>query len=882
MLSLLYSLTPRRSNSASPIVGRMAFLGQIESKPFSSQPKKYEPLIKFRHGFNSDLRHKVSSKSLESVGALKTLEIACKARAVDAIQQEWTQGRIKFAILGAGQELPQILMVNQKPAWMSGYYRDLAATLASGALSEQHVFAQALGDAEPGHDPASNGRMMAHHFGDRALNSDGSLANMAGKIRIASRSSALGSQMPAVYGIGVSLKGTGQFNVAFIGDSSCAEGVFWESLNQIAIAQCPTVIMVMDNGMGITVPVEKQVAHGNISKAASGIIKTLGPVDGWDYQAVKKACSDAAASAKNDVPVLVHVKVTRPHGHSSTGGTRADSLELKQFNQEYDGIEHLKQAIKDQGWADDAQINQVIQGAQAYVREASEQAWQHYYQPIVDLAKNCVQVFQQVSESPALTDSDLKLVAKKIIARSELTANVALTRYELHQFMQQVLLTLHRGGGEASHVQQVVAWINAQQSASVTRWSSDVFASEKFSAKSVLVVEPTYPTSQQKMDTLAHIIGAGLSTLLSKDPELCIFGQDAGQLGGVSTCTLGLQSGVEQSVSGDWKKAPALEQYLPEKGFGADRVFDTAISEAVGIIGLALGRALVGKASIAEIQYVDYMPYALQQLIDEVASLRHRTAGGQQAPMLIRTHGHRQLGMWHSGSPMGLLMSIPGLHILVPRSGVQASRLYQAVMQGKDPAVSVEPLNEMYAKEAVPDNLDQATLPVGHAEIIVDTTDGVDDANQCTVVTYGGSCCRISGQVAADLKKEGIGIKVVDLQTLSPLDVNGVAKAAIRATGKVVWFDEDYPNGAMSFIAKELLHGGDNPDEKLIYAIESETFLTARPHKPAYGADGGAYSKPQAEDVQLAVLKVLDAADGGKRLPPGLLSREAIERRILK
>jgi pyruvate/2-oxoglutarate/acetoin dehydrogenase E1 component/TPP-dependent pyruvate/acetoin dehydrogenase alpha subunit len=862
-------------------------------------PQSYETDTAWQT-LRAELGFQKDAPATEQETMLYHLWLAQVSRSLDETQTEWTKGRIPFAVWGAGQELAQTLMVAEGPRFISGYYRDLAGTLASGATDAQQIMAQVLGDTEPGHDPASGGRMMGSHFGDVALDADGNRLDMSGKIRIVSRSSALASQMPTAAGIGAELKGTGDFNLVLLGDATCAEGLFWESLNQMAIEGQPTVVMVMDNDFGISVPSSLQVAHSSISQAAAGFspaVKIIGPVKGWEYDAIQSATREAANVARTEQrPVLLHVKCTRPFGHSSTGGTRAISAERLQYEQQSDCLEHLAKTIKDRDVAKEATVEKVRKAATEHAQTASQAAWEAYYTPIAELATEALALFHAACPKPNPSSDpseqarfqQLHQQAQGTRARCDANTPSSLTRSEIEIFLRDTLDALYQSNTSSEAVTQLAQFIQSLQEDSMERWSSNVFAPPAHSGAHATPVAARYAddhavdnndaTAKAAKDTQAHIISASLSCIMKSLPGLKVFGEDTGALGGVSTCTLGLQSGEAQVLPEIWKRSPALQQYIPKAGFG-QRVFDTGIAEAY-IIGKAIGRAQFGKPSVAEIQYLDYMPFALQQLIDEAGPMRHRTDGGQETPFLVRTHGHRLLGMWHSGSPMGMLMGIPGIRVLVPRNGTQANGLYRAALvHGKDPAVSIESLSEMYTPEPVPENLAEHTVPLGHSEVLVDTTPEATPENQCTIITYGGASCKIAQQATNQLAKKNIGVRVVDLQTLSPLDTNQVARDAIRATGKVLWLDEDYPNGAMAMIAKSLLHDGPEED-KPFYNIESQRFLTARPHKPAYGKDGGYYSKPQTYDVVDAVRRLLDDADGGKRAPNGVLSQEALLSKI--
>ena len=376
-------------------------------------------------------------------------------------------------------------------------------------------------------------------------------------------------------------------------------------------------------------------------------------------------------------------------------------------------------------------------------------------------------------------------------------------------------------------------------------YSTAVYAEGMQSPCNAVRVDPVLSTSTdagQAEDTQAHIISAGIATLMTADLRIVVYGEDVGHIGGVLGSTLGLQKG-RSGIKDIRKDAPAIARYMPEYGFGEERVWDHGIAENA-IVGTAVGMSLRGLLPIAEIQFLDYLVWALQQIVDEVASLRHRTDGGQACPMLIRTPGHREMGMWHSGSPLGMVLSsCPGLRVLVPRNGVQAVAMYRAVLASGDPALSVEPLARMRLKETVPENLDEICLPLGQSEILRHGTD-------VTIVTYG-FCCEVAIEAAANLALRGIEVEVVDLQTLNPLDLNRVAEESIKRTGAALFLDEDIPEGATAIIAKALMF-----DRGLFWDDEKPEFVTAPHHKPPYGTDGKFFTKPQARDVIAAVLRM--------------------------
>jgi len=831
--------------------------------------------------------HEEPSPPFEPQTVLHDFRLAMISRQLDEVEKKWQiQGRAKFCILGAGQEIAQVCAARplQPGDWMRSYYRGLAESLAAGICTPRQVLAQVLGDPHGAYnDPASGGRMMGRHFGSRLLDQEGSLRDLRRGINHASDVSCTGSQMGPALGLAAASKvfssndelrrrhpklsqdGREVTHVS-IGDASMAEGISLEAVNQAVVQHLPLIISVFDNGYGISVPGEKQVAHGSITKALRGFeydpqsqsgLATFGPLKDWQYSSLRSGYEQAYEWVrKTRGPALVHVQVTQPAGHSSSGDHRRyKSNERLRWEAERDGITHLRNWILARGIAGATELEEIERHVHELVAAEAEIAWCEYYQPLIDLGLEAYSLWES-SGGPVLGAS-LAATASDLRADATLDAQAYVSRGRVLRLARSLLQALRGTSRYSEFAPKVRAFCQRVAQDGKQIYASSVFAPPHRSATRAETVAPTYDSRES--DSGAHIIAAGLASMMEEDLRIVVFGEDVGGLGGVTTCTLGLQTGMAQIEPEIWRKSPALRRYVNKTGYGAHRVWDTGISEAT-IVGAACGLAVRGLRPVAEIQYHDYVNYGAQQLEDEIASLRYRTRGGQEAPCLVRCHGHRLLGMWHSGSPMAMMLRMPGLFVIAPRDAVQAVALYRAaLLRGHDPVFSVEPLLGLYARTSVPSNLGQIQVPLGSSEIL-------REGSMVTIVTYG-HCCALAIQAAGELQAGySIEAEVIDLQSLNPLDLNDLAGASVRKTGNVLFLDEDYENGAMSMIAKTILFDRRDPEGRpMTWFVEAARVLTAPAHKPAYGTDGGFFSKPQVEDIVDAVCSMLDELDGGSR-----------------
>lgn len=815
---------------------------------------------------------------------LSDYRVAVRARQADLAEKAFqADGKAKFCILAGGQELAQITAVRELRAgdWVRGYYRSGAEVLALGTLTVRQMIAQVIGDTTGMRDPSSGGRMMGRHPGSRLLDEHGDPVNFMNQVNRASDVSSTSSQMPVAVGLArashvfrdvpglqdpkfSSLSHGGQeVALVSIGDASMAEGTAYEAIAQAVVQQLPLVVSVMDNGYGISVPGDKQIPHGSVSRSLSGFaanddaqsgLKMIGPVSGWDYPALRTAYQSAFEWVRSGRgPALVHTLVTQPFGHSSSGDhARYKTPERLDYDKNMDGIQHMRAWMIETGLSTEAELATLDADEMQYVESEAKAAWTDYYQTIVDEASGVVDLYDRIiMEIPELEDF-VRAEIQSFREKFTIDTQSRISRGDMILSMRSVLRAAKKLGFDNNNsVADLHALFQKMMRDGKEAYSSKVYAEGDKSPLNAPHIPPQYSESSE-VDTSAHVISAGIATFMRDDPRVVLYGEDTGKIGGVVTSTLGLQGGHNSIIPSHLKGSPAIREHVPSEGFGESRSWDHAIAEST-IVGTAVGLSLRGLKPIAEIQYHDYVVWGLQQMVDELSSLRHRTDGGQQAPALLRTHGHQFLGMWHSGSPMGMVLaSCPGLRVLVPRDGVQAVAMYRAVLQGGDPAFSVEPLADLWSKIPVPTNLDEVSIPLGQSEVLRPGTD-------VTIVTYGHNCY-IALEAARSLQEDGVSVEVVDLQTLSPLDVNGEALKSIQKTGKVLFLDEDVPNGAMSMVQKTLIN-----DRGALFDIETMDVLTAPEHKPPYGADGKFFGKPQPHDVCDRIFAMLDGLDNGNR-----------------
>jgi 2-oxoisovalerate dehydrogenase E1 component len=785
----------------------------------------------------------IADLALDSDMVLNDYRLGLVSRQLSyAGRREVMSGKAKFGIFGDGKELPQLAMAHvfQPGDFRSGYYRDQTFMLAAGMTTLEQQFAQLYAHADLEADPASGGRAMNAHFGTRSLNPDGSWKNLSALPNSSSDVSPTGSQMPRLVGLAYasrlfreieSLRSLEQFSrqgneIAFgtIGNASTSEGMFWEAVNAIGVLKSPAVITIYDDGYGISVTNEHQMVKGDLTELLQGFQRApdgtegydIYTVRGWDYPALLRAYQQAADTARRDhVPAILHViELTQPQGHSTSGShERYKTPERLQWEQDFDGLRKFKEWIIDQGLAEEEDLQQLETQARQSVEEARKRAWQAYLSPIQAERKQVVELIDEAAGSSA-HQSELEKIGKRL--RSLPTP----LRRDIMIALYQALFALRTEPAAAR--QPLLAWKLAH-----TEENEQRFAEELYSETALEV--PAVPAQYSPDSTEVYgfnVLNACFDAMLARDPRVIAFGEDVGRLGDVNQGFHGLQ----------------------EK-HGELRVSDTGIRE-VTIIGQAIGLALRGLRPIAEIQYLDYLLYALQIMSDDLATLRWRTRGGQKAPVIVRTRGHRLEGIWHSGSQMaGILHLVRGMYVLVPRNMTQAAGFYNTLLQADEPAIVVEVLNGYRIKERLPDNLSEFTLPLGVPEVLRAGED-------VTVVSYGATL-RIVMEAAAQLSRAGIEVEVIDVQSLLPFDLPGVILESLKKTNRIVFVDEDVPGGTTAYMLQEVIEkqGG-------YYWLDSEPrTLPGKPHRPAYGSDGDYWSKPNAEQIFETVYDLMNEVD---------------------
>ena len=767
-------------------------------------------------------------------------------------RKEVLTGKAKFGIVGDGKELPQLAMakVFRNGDWRSGYYRDQTFALATGVLTIEAFFAQLYADTSVEREPASAGRQMPCHFATRSLNSDGSWKDLTKMKNISSDISPTAGQMPRLLGLAlaskvfkeVTFEGSEKFSqqgkeIAFgtIGDASTAEGHFWETMNAACALQVPMIMSIWNDGYGISVPTHNQRAKANLSEALSGFQRKTGENQGceiieakaWDYPSLIDAYAKAEHFAREEgIPVLVHItEVTQPQGHSTSGShERYKNEERLNFETEFDCLNKFKEWILNYSIEIDGEtqilatleeLDNIDREAKNYVREKQKKAWADYRNSIQNIQGQVLPLIEDLKSQKEVADllenfSKLVSVGKKEIfalARKVLWATKT-QNSEKRQKLQEIYQKL----------------LNTE----TDNYSSHLYSESKWSATKVQEIKPIFSEQSELVDGRV-IIRNNFDKIFEKYPETLIFGEDTGNIGDVNQGLEGLQ-----------------------KKYGSTRIADTGIREAT-ILGQGIGLAMRGLRPIAEIQYLDYILYCLQGMSDDLATLQYRTKGGQKAPVVVRTRGHRLEGVWHSGSPMaGILNLVKGMMVLVPRNLTQAAGFYNTMLKSDDTALIIEPLNGYRLKEKQPDNIGEFTLPVGKIEI---TKTGKD----ITLVTYG-STWKIVTEAANELEKLGINAEIIDIQSLIPFDITAEILESVKKTNRLMVIDEDVEGGASAYIIQQILE----KQGAFRYLDSLPTTLTAKNHRPAYASDGDYFSKPSVEDIVEKVYEIFHESNPAK------------------
>lgn len=777
--------------------------------------------------------------------AIDDYQLAYKSRQASLIgRREALSGKAKFGIFGDGKEVAQIAMAKafQKGDFRSGYYRDQTFMFALGIHSFQEFFAQLFGHNDLDFEPASGGRMMNAHFATRSLKSDGSWKNLSKMFNSSADISPTAGQMPRLVGLSYAskiyrgveeLKEMIQFSdrgneVAFgtIGNASCAEGIFWETVNAVGVLKSPMVLSIWDDGFGISVPNEYQLTR-DLSTLLSGFQREPGSdkgydiytVKAWDYPTLIETYSKATDTAREEhIPAIIHViESTQPQGHSTSGShERYKSTQRLEWEAEFDCMKKFREWMIDQDYASDDELTRMEEKDRKFMEEVRKAAWEAYKAPI----HAEVEEFGEIIDEIATVTPNVNGL---IDIKNDLAKIQAPLRQDIMVAVRNALLSLREVYNPAKQV--LIQWKQQLDSQNAKRVGSNLYSTSVDAAPMVTEVKPEYSESSEILNGF-QILNRGFDSMLERDARVIAFGEDLGFLGGVNQGFAGLQ-----------------EKY------GELRVTDTGVREST-IIGQAIGMAMRGLRPIAELQYLDYVLYGLQIISDDLATLQWRTHGGQKAPVIIRTRGHRLEGVWHSGSPMaGLIHLVRGMHVLVPRNMVQAVGFYNTLLLSDEPGIVVEVLNGYRLKEKLPDNLRDFTVPVGVPEVIREGED-------LTVVTYG-PLCKIAGQAADLLEELDINVEIIDVRSLLPFDSPGKIVQSLKKTNRIIFLDEDVPGGTSAYMLQEVIEkqGG-------YFWLDSEPrTLSAMEHRPAYGSDGNYWSKPNVEQVLESVYEIMHEVD---------------------
>ncbi len=767
-------------------------------------------------------------------------------------RKEVLTGKAKFGIFGDGKEIAQIAMAKQfkNGDWRSGYYRDQTFMMAAGLFTAEEFFAQLYGETDLELNPGNGGRSFNNHFSTRSLNDDGTWKDLMKQKNSSADISPTAGQMARWVGLGYAsklfrnIKGLHEFKtlsdkgneVAFgtIGDASTSEGQFWEAINAVGVLQVPAAIAVWDDGYGISVPKKFQTTKGSISEVLKGFERTKDKPGivilngkGWDYPGLIKLFKEGIEIARKEhVPVVFHIdEITQPQGHSTSGShERYKPKERLKWEEEFDGINKMKDWILSEKIATEKDLEKIEEEAINEAKAAKKDAWKKFKDPVKEERDKLIEIIDNRScvckregiDKVGKYTEELKKIMSPIRKDNFSTAKKILRHVCLDCNIREKLQ------------KDLSEWLDRNYEDNYERYNTKLNNEYPTSALNVSEVKPAIKPDTPEVAG-REILRDNFDYLFNKYPKMVAFGEDLGNIGGVNQTYEGLQ-----------------EKY------GELRVTDTGIREQT-ILGQGIGLALRGLRPIAEIQYFDYLLYALQTLSDDLATTHYRTAGGQVAPIIISTRGHRLEGIWHSGSPLSMVInSIRGVYVCVPRNMTQAAGFYNTLMEGEDPALVIEPLNGYRLKEKRPENIGEYKIPLGVPEILNEGTD-------VTLVTYG-SCVRIAQDAVEQLKEFDISVELIDVQTLLPFDRKHIITDSIKKTNKVVFFDEDVPGGATAFMMQKVLE-----DQSAYYYLDSEPrTITAKEHRPAYTSDGDYFSNPNAEDVFEAIYAMMNEVDPKK------------------
>lgn len=771
---------------------------------------------------------------------LNDFRIACISREASLLgRKEVLGGKAKFGIFGDGKEIAQVAMAKffKSGDFRSGYYRDQTFILASGLTTVEQIFAQLYADPDINNEPFSAGRQMNCHFATKMVDNEGEWLGLAGLKNISSDIAPTAGQMPRALGLAFASKSfrnipqLKQFEnlsdkgsevcFATIGDASTSEGHFWETINAAGVLQVPLAVFVWDDGYGISVPKEYQTTKASVSDALRGMQKkentngiNIYKVKGWDYAEMCEVFEEGVRIAREQhIPVLFHVEeITQPQGHSTSGShERYKSPERLEWEREWDGIRKMKEWIVTNALADENELDEIATEAKKHVRDSKNSAWNNFIAPIKLQAERACDLIKNMAGSlPELSEKLIKI-------SSELSATKDPLRRDVLKFLNEALDI----AGHTDAAFWAKDYYNDLQKEAEKLYNTHLYNEGPKSALKVSEVKVEYAGDAPIVNGF-EILNKYFDDLFTANPKVVAFGEDLGHIGDVNQGFSGLQ-----------------------QKHGEERIFDTGIRELT-IMGQGIGLAMRGLRPIAEIQYLDYLLYGLQPLSDDAATLHYRTAGQQSCPVIIRTRGHRLEGIWHSGSPMGMVInSLRGMYVCVPRNMTQAAGMYNTLLRSNDPGLIVECLNGYRLKEKLPSNLLEFTVPLGVPEVIKEGTD-------VTIVSYG-STLRIIQDAVNALEGKGISCEIVDVQTLLPFDIHHIILNSLKKTNRIVFVDEDVPGGAAAYMFNKVMEeqGGYR------WLDVAPRTITGKAHRPAYGSDGDYFSKPNAEEIETVIKQMM-------------------------
>ncbi len=790
-------------------------------------------------------------KVFEKQSVLDDYRIAYESRQVSILGwKEVMMGRARFGIFGDGKEVAQLAMakVFRNGDWRSGYYRDQTFMMAAGLFTLEEFFAQLYGETDLALNPGTGGRIMNNHFATRSLDENGLWKDLVKQKNSSADISPTAGQMPRLLGLALAskifrnnpgLKGYEQFSlngneVAFgtIGDASTSEGHFFETLNAAGVMQVPLAISIWDDGWGISVPKKYQTTKQNISEMLQGLERTddkpgflIFREKGWNYPGLCAMYERGIEICRRDhVPVIFHIEeCTQPLGHSTSGShQRYKSPERLEFEKVWDGILKMREWILEEGIATAEEIDQVEAESVVRAKQARINAWKHYLDPIREERAHLVEVVK-TTNCPCKKQARIDKIVEDLQKIAEPTRKDVISSAK--KIMRDICLNCSL---KKPMKADLTVWLANQEARNKDRFGSHLYSTSKDQALKVKGIAPVF-RDDSPLVTGREVLVANFDYIFKNNPLVVAFGEDLGKIGGVNQTYEGLQA-----------------------KYGEVRISDTGIREAT-IIGQGIGLALRGLRPIAEIQYLPYLLYGFQVLSDDLSTTQYRTVGGQKAPAIISTRGHRLVGIWHSGSPLSMIInSCRGMYVLTPRDLTRSAGFYNTMLASDDPALIIEPLNGYRLKEQLPANIGEFRIPVGVTETLLEGTD-------ITLVTYG-ACVRVAQDAVMQLRDFGISVELIDVQSLLPFDLNRDILKSLKKTSKVLFFDEDVPGGATAFMMQQVLeeHGGYQ------YLDAAPRTLTATDHRPSYSVDGDYYSNPNEEDVFEAVYNIMHEVNPNK------------------